>query len=63
MFIFVIKEDSKCFRHYPPLPFFHPQLLRDGPLENLLGGWGVGAKYKKILAQGKIKWKKIMHAN
>ena len=53
MFIFVTKEDSKCFRHYPPLPFFHPQLLRDGPLENLLGG--VGAKYKKILAQGKIK--------
>ena len=30
--------------------------LRDGPLENLSGG---RAKYKKIFAQGKIKWKKI----
>ena len=39
MFISIIKEDSKCFGHYPPLPFFHPQLLRDGPLENL---WGAG---------------------
>ena len=54
MFIFV-KEDSKCFRHYPPLPFFHPQLLRDGPLENLLGGVGGGGEVQKILAQGKIK--------
>ena len=33
----------------------------NGPLENLLGGGG--AKYKKIFAQGKIKWKKFMHAN
>ena len=37
--------------------------LRDGPLENLLGGRGgggsgAGAKFKKIFAQGKIKWKK-----
>ena len=32
-------------------------LLRDGPLEN--PGGGGRAKYKKIFAQGKIKWKKI----
>ena len=35
--------------------------IRDGPLENLLGG-GVGEKYKKyiyIFAQGKIERKKI----
>ena len=48
MFIFIIKEDSKCFRHYPPLPFFHPQLLRDGPLENL---WGGGEVQKNIRAR------------
>ena len=30
--------------------------LRDGPLENLSVG---RAKYKKIFAQGKIKWKII----
>ena len=35
--------------------------IRDGPLENLWGGGG-RAKYKKIFAQGKIKWKKI-HAH
>ena len=29
--------------------------LRDGPLENLLGGGGGVEKYKKIFAQGKIK--------
>ena len=36
-------------------------VLRDGPLEKLLGGGGVSgrAKYKKKFAQGKIKWKKI----
>ena len=35
--------------------------LRDGPLENLSGGGGVGrAKYKKIFAHGKIKWKEII---
>ena len=34
--------------------------VRDGPLENLWGGGGEQwAKYKKIFAQGKIKWKKI----
>ena len=27
------------------------------------GGGGVRATYKKKLAQGKIKWKKFMHAN
>ena len=32
--------------------------LRSGPLENLWGGGG-RAKYNKILAQGKIKWKKL----
>ena len=38
--------------------------IRDGPLENLRGGGG-GAKYKKKIAQGTIKWKKkkILHAN
>ena len=30
------------------------QLFRDGPLENLWGGGGGRAKYKKIFAQGKI---------
>ena len=35
-------------------------LLRDGPLENLLGGGGgAGEVQKNIFAQGKIKWKKI----
>ena len=36
--------------------------LTDGPLENV---WGVGGgrSTKKIFAQGKIKWKKFMHAN
>ena len=33
--------------------------IRDGPLENLLGGGG-RAKYKKKLAIGKIIWKKIL---
>ena len=28
--------------------------IRDGPLENLWGGRGGRAKYKKIFAQGKI---------
>ena len=33
--------------------------LRDGPLENLLGGGGGGGRStKNIFAQGKIKWKK-----
>ena len=44
-------------------PFSCPTqyLVRDGPLENL---WGGGrAKYKKKFAQGKIKWKKFLHAN
>ena len=36
------------------------RLIRDGPLVNLWGGGGGGAKYqKKIFAQGKIKRKKI----
>ena len=30
-------------------------LLRDGPLENLLGGGGGGEVQRKIFAQGKIK--------
>ena len=39
--------------------------FRDGPLQNL---WGKGAgggdrSTQKILAQGKIKWKKFLHAN
>ena len=35
-------------------------MVRDGPLVNLSGG---GAKYKKkYAAQGKIQWKKFMHA-
>ena len=45
-------------------------VLRDGPLENLWGGWagegGVwegGGSTKKIFGQGKIKWKKFLHAN
>ena len=33
--------------------------IRDGPLENLLGGGG-RAKYKKKFAIGKIIWKKIL---
>ena len=37
-------------------------MVRDGPLVNLSGRGG-GAKYKKkYAAQGKIKWKKFMHA-
>ena len=40
LFIFIIKEDSKCFRHYPPLPFFHPQLLK-------LMGRGEGGEVQK----------------
>ena len=32
-----------------------PRALRDGPLENLWGGGGGRAKYKKKIAQGKIK--------
>ena len=33
-----------------------PRALRDGPLENLwAGGGGERAKYKKKIAQGKIK--------
>ena len=35
--------------------------IEDRPLENLWGGGG--AKYKKILAQGKIEWKKFLHAS
>ena len=61
MFIFIIKEDSKCFRHYPPLPCLHPQLLRDGPLENLWGGGG-GAKYKKIYSRKRKLNEKTNHA-
>ena len=36
------------------------EVNKGGPLENLLGGGGGGAKYKKKVAQGKIKWKKIL---
>ena len=34
--------------------------VRDGPLENLWGGGGRSTK--KEFAQGKIKWKKFLHA-
>ena len=37
----------------------HINALRDGPLENLWGGGGGRATYKKIFAQGKFKGKKI----
>ena len=39
-----------------------PVQIRDGPLENLLGGGGGGPDevQKKKFAQGKIKWKKIL---
>ena len=38
-----------------------PVQIRDGPLENLLGGGGGRTKYKKKkFAQEKIKWKKIL---
>ena len=37
------------------------RFARDGPLENLSGVGGESTK--KIYAQGKIKWKKFMHAN
>ena len=37
-------------------------VLRDGPLENSWGG-GVVEVRKKKFAQGKIKWKKFLHAN
>ena len=33
-------------------------IFRDGPLETYGGGGGVGEVRKKILKQGKIKWKK-----
>ena len=36
-------------------------VLRDGPLENSWGG-GVEVRKKKFV-QGKIKWKKFLHAN
>ena len=38
-------------------------ILRDGTLENLWGGGGRAKYKKKVLAQGKIKWKKFVHAN
>ena len=43
-------------------------ILRDGPLEKLWeeaggGGGGSGRSTEKLFAQGKIKWKKIMHVN
>ena len=37
-------------------------ILRDGPLENLWGRKGRRGT-KNIFAQGKIKWKNILHAN
>ena len=41
------------------------ELVRDGPLENLLGGGGGGrAKYKKKYSRkGKWNEKKFVHAN
>ena len=55
------------FLEYQQGPLRETEAWRDGPLNKLMGGWGgggEGAKYKKIFAQGKIKWKKnIMHAN
>ena len=39
-------------------------LLRDGPLENLWGGGGGRAKYKKKNSRkGKLNEKKFAHAN
>ena len=38
--------------------------LRDGPLENLLGGGGGGGQEQKIYSRkGKLNEKKIKHAN
>ena len=38
--------------------------LRDGPLENLLGGGGGRVKYKKQNSRkGKFNLKKFLHAN
>ena len=41
----------------PSTPFFSPPTIKGRTIRKLIGGQ-VGAKYKKILAQGKIKWKK-----
>ena len=51
---------KKFLRLEIPLPtthnFSNDLSLRDGPLENLWGGWGWGrAKYQNKFAQGKIK--------
>ena len=37
--------------------------IRDGPLENLLGGEGTGEVQKKYSRKGKLNEKKFMHAN
>ena len=34
--------------------------IRDGPLENLLGGWGGGRSTKKKSRKGKLNEKKIL---
>ena len=36
--------------------------VRDGPLENLWGGWGAGEVQKKNSRKGKLNEKKFMHA-
>ena len=41
-----------------------PVQIRDGPLENLLGGGGGRTKYKKKNSRkGKLNEKKFLHAN
>ena len=51
------------------MPTFRPlneaYQLREGPLENLLGGGGEGGGevQKKFLRKGKLNEKEFMHAN
>ena len=46
----------------PPAPSPTPAItfLRDGPLENLLGGGRITKKYSR---KGKLNEKKFLHAN
>ena len=41
----------------------HLFIVRDGPLENLLGAGGAGEVQKKYSSKGKRNEKKFMHAN
>ena len=38
---------------------FHRHPAKGRTIRKVMGGGGERAKYKKIFAQGKIKWKKI----